>query len=83
LQTSDAGNVVETLYIVLQDSTDNSAVVMHPDLAVTTMDAWQEWSITLTDFPGVNLKAIKKMTIGVGDKAGTEPSGLRQDFLFL
>ncbi len=56
---------------------------MHPDLAVTTMDAWQEWSIALTDFPGVNLKAIKKMTIGVGDKAGTEPSGLRQDFLFL
>jgi len=55
---------------------DNSAVVVYPDHpAPTTIDTWQQWSIDLTEFIGVDPTAIKKMSIGVGDQASTEPGG--------
>jgi hypothetical protein len=71
----DPGNAVEPFYIVLQDSTANSAVVGHTDSSVIAENTWQEWRIALTDFTGVNLKAIKKMSIGVGDRASSQPGG--------
>jgi regulation of enolase protein 1 (concanavalin A-like superfamily) len=66
-----ASNVPEQLYVVLQDSAGSSALVKHPDPAATTIDTWTQWDIPLTQFNGVNLQAIKKMAIGVGDR--TEP----------
>ena len=71
----DLTNDPEPMYVVLQDSADNSAAVMHPDFAATTTDAWQEWSIALKDFTGVDLQSIKKMSIGIGDRASTDPGG--------
>ncbi len=68
-------NAPEQLYVVLQDSTGNSAVVNHPDSAATIIDTWTQWSIPLTDFSGVNLQAVTKMSIGVGDRANTTPGG--------
>ncbi len=72
----DPNNTAELIYVSLQDSSDNSAVVVyteHPD--PTTIDTWQQWSIDLAEFTDVDLTAIKKMSIGVGDQASTEPSG--------
>jgi len=77
-QSQDIGmesNVPEGLYVSLQDSAGNSAVVTHPDPAATIIDTWQEWNIPLADFVGVNMQAIKKMSIGVGDRANTQPGG--------
>jgi len=65
----------EQLYVVLQDSANNSAIVEHPDPAATTIDTWTEWNIPLADFTGVNLQTIKKMSIGVGDKAAPQAGG--------
>jgi hypothetical protein len=63
------------MYVVLEDSTGTSAVVKHPDPAATTLNTWTQWNIPLTDFVGVNLQAIKKMSIGAGDRANTQPGG--------
>jgi regulation of enolase protein 1 (concanavalin A-like superfamily) len=66
-------NTAEQLYVVLQDSAGNSAVVTNPDPAATTVSVYTQWSIPLTDFANVNLQAVTKMSIGVGDRANTQP----------
>ncbi len=68
-------NSTEPLYVSVGDSADNAAVVVHPDPTASAIDAWQEWSIPLADFAGVDLTAITSMTIGVGDPARTDPGG--------
>ena len=75
-QSQDIGiesNIGEPMYIVLEDSAGGSAVVKHPDPAATTIGTWTEWNIPLTEFAGVNLQAVTKMSIGVGDRANTQP----------
>jgi hypothetical protein len=77
-QSQDIGiqsNVAEQLYVLLQDSANNSAVVRHPDPAATTFSTWTEWNIPLTEFTGVNLQSIQKMTIGVGDRDNPQSGG--------
>jgi hypothetical protein len=72
-------NMPAQLYIVLEDSANNLAIVKHPDPATTTIPNWAEWPILLTDFtnvnPSLNLQAIKKMIIGVGEIGSTTPGG--------
>jgi len=75
-QSQDIGiesNIGEPMYIVLEDSAGGSVVVKHPDPAATTIGTWTEWNIPLTEFTGVNLQAVTKMSIGVGDRANTQP----------
>jgi len=75
-QSQDIGiesNIAELLYLVLQDSTGNSATVNHLNPAASTISTWTEWNIPLTDFSsatgtGVNLQSVTKMSIGVGDR---------------
>jgi len=74
-QSQDIGiesNIGEQLYVVLQDSAGNSAVINHPDPAATTIGTWTEWNIPLTEFTGVNLQAVNKLTIGVGDRSNPQ-----------
>jgi hypothetical protein len=75
-QSQDIGiesNIGEPMYIVLEDSAGGSVVVKHPDPSATTIGTWTEWNIPLTEFTGVNLQAVTKMSIGVGDRANTQP----------
>jgi regulation of enolase protein 1 (concanavalin A-like superfamily) len=77
-QSQDIGidsNIAEQFYVVLEDIAGNSAVVNNSDPAATTIDTWTEWNIPLTEFTGVNLQAIKKMAIGVGDRAEPKVGG--------
>jgi hypothetical protein len=74
-QSQDIGiesNIGEQLYVVLQDSAGNSVVVNHPDPATTIIGTWTEWNIPLTEFTGVNLQAVNKLTIGVGDRSNPQ-----------
>ncbi len=68
-------NIPEPMYIVLDDSTGNSAIIKHPDTGISATPSWTELNIPFDDFAGVNMQAIKKMTIGVGDRANTQPGG--------
>jgi hypothetical protein len=71
----DPDNAVEPFYVELQDDAGKSAMTMHPDSSVVTKNNWQELRFTLADFAGVNLKAIKEMSIGVGDRGNAQPGG--------
>jgi len=75
-QSQDIGiesNIPEGLYVMLQDSTGNSAVVRHPDAEATTIGTWTQWNIPLLDFAGVDMQYINKMDIGVGDRDNPPP----------
>jgi len=65
----------EPLYVALEDAVGNNAVIVHPDPSAITIESWQQWSMGLADFVGVDLTAITMMAIGVGDPAATNPRG--------
>ena len=73
----DSNNAVEQLYLALQDAGDNIAVLKHNDPNVLLMNSWQEWNIRLRDFNdmGVNLKGIKKVYTGFGDRDKPQSGG--------
>jgi len=77
-QSQDIGiqsNVAEQLYVALQDSANNIAVVKNTNAAATTLTTYTQWDILLTNFTGVNPQAIKKLSIGVGDRANPKAGG--------
>ncbi len=65
------------LYIAVRDSSNRTAVAVHPDPAAVTSAAWQRWTIDLAELKsaGVNLKAVEKMYVGVGDRSNPQPGG--------
>jgi len=63
------------LYVVLTDSSNKSAVVSYPEPAPVRLARWTEWRIPLADFAGVNAAKIKKISIGLGSRDATAPSG--------
>jgi hypothetical protein len=69
------GNDPDTFYVVLQDSAGKTAVVNNPDTNATVTSEWTQWQIPLSQFAGVNVKAIKKMYIGVGDRKAPTTDG--------
>jgi hypothetical protein len=69
------GNEAEQLYIAVEDSANNVKVINHTDSRATTLDTWQEWNTDLRDITGVNLTAVKKMYIGVGDRDAPQRGG--------
>ena len=71
----DPANAIGPFYVGLEDAAGNRKDIPHPDPAAVTVDEWQQWSIPLANFTGVDLTAIKIMSIGVGDPASTEPGG--------
>jgi hypothetical protein len=68
-------NDAAPLYVAVQDSAGKSKVITHPDAAATTLAAWQQWRIPLSDLTGVKLTAVKKLMIGVGDRANPKQDG--------
>ena len=57
------------LYVTVEDKAGKTKTVLHPDAAATNVSAWTQWRIALSDLAGVNLAAVKKLSVGVGDKA--------------
>jgi len=66
-------NASDGLYLTIQDSTGKTATVVHPT-AVNSAD-WTQWKIPFSSLTGVNLKSVKKLSLGVGSKAGPVKSG--------
>jgi hypothetical protein len=63
------------LYLVVEDSAGKSKVIAHPDAAAVNVTEWTEWKIPLSDLAGVNLAKVKKLYIGVGDRADPAADG--------
>jgi len=73
----DPNNTAEQLYVALEDNAGHVKAVNYPDTVAVQKAAWQEWNIELSQFSGagVNLKAIKKMYIGLGNRASPKAGG--------
>jgi hypothetical protein len=61
-------NDAAPLYIAVEDNTGHIKTLTHPDPAAVQAIDWQKWMIPLSDFQGVNLAGVKKLSIGVGDR---------------
>jgi len=71
----DAENTPQTLYVTLEDSAGHTATVRgaDPDAVVTT--TWQDWQIALSEFGGIGLAKVEKITIGVGNRTSPAAGG--------
>jgi hypothetical protein len=58
------------LYVMVQDSNNRSAVVVHPDANILLSEPWSQWKIPLTAFTGVNMKSVKIVHVGASAKPG-------------
>jgi hypothetical protein len=70
-----AGNGQAPLYVRLEDAAKHVATVAHPDAAIVTAARWTQWRIPLSGFTGVNPAKVKKLSLGVGDKADPKADG--------
>ena len=60
-------NVTQPLFVMLEDAAGNAHAVMYPSVLAPQTKFWREWQVSLQDFEGVDLTAIKKIGIKVGD----------------
>jgi hypothetical protein len=70
-----AANGSIPVYVRLEDASKGTATVVHPDPAFSATTQWTAWKIPLADFTGVNPAKIKKLCLGVGDKADPQAGG--------
>lgn len=77
VETNGAGQ----LYVVVEDSTGKKALVIHTDAAVLTKAVWTEWRIPMSSFTGLNPAKVKKLYVGVGDRANPTPGGFGRLYL--
>jgi regulation of enolase protein 1 (concanavalin A-like superfamily) len=68
-------NDMAPLYVAVEDSAGHVQTLTYPDPAAVQAIDWQKWTIPLSEFNGVNLASVKKMTIGVGDRNKPTPGG--------
>jgi hypothetical protein len=71
----------DRMYIALRDASNHTGVVAYPDVSILTGKTWFEWKIPLADFSGVNLVTVRKMFIGVGDRANPAKGGAGSLFI--
>jgi hypothetical protein len=69
------GNSPDSFYIAVEDTGGSVGVMTHPDVDAVLYDTYQRWTIDLDGLTGVNLRAVKKMYIGVGDRDDPQPDG--------
>ena len=75
-------NGADRMYVAVQDSAGKTVLVKHPDGANAVLaDQWTQWKIPLSQLSSINLKAVKKVTIGVGDRAGSKAGGAGMLFI--
>jgi hypothetical protein len=73
--TQPEGNAPEPLYIALEDTSGNVAVVTNPDDGATARPGWNAWVIPYSELGGVDLGRITTMFIGVGDRDNPRTGG--------
>ncbi len=75
------GNDPAPLYVVVEDSAGKAAVSVNPDPQAVLTTEWTRWNIPLSDLTGVNLAAVRKLSVGVGDKANPQAGGIGRIYL--
>jgi hypothetical protein len=76
-------NVAQPLYVRVEDAAGQKVTVPHPFNYAVQSEPWRSWDIALADFAGVDLAAVKKLTIGTGSGVDSgQPSG-DEDTLYI
>jgi hypothetical protein len=73
----DLMNMPDPLYVGIEDSTGRMAAVVHADAKAAMARQWRKWHIDLAEVQaaGVDLAAVRRMVIGVGDRNNPNPGG--------
>jgi regulation of enolase protein 1 (concanavalin A-like superfamily) len=61
------------LYVTVQDSAGKTATAVNAAAAISA--EWTQWKIPFSSLTGVNLKAVKKLYIGAGNKTSPVKGG--------
>jgi hypothetical protein len=69
------GNDPETLYLAVEDTAGNVAVVTHPDPDAAVTTQWQAWQIPFSDLAGVDMTRVAVLYIGLGDRDNPAAGG--------
>ena len=75
--SSSPHNVPAGLYVAVTDNAGKTKLQTNADPAATNAITWTQWTIPLSDLTAAGLKttAIKKITIGVGNKTSPAAGG--------
>lgn len=68
-------NSAAPVYVAIEDASKKRFDVAYPDQSLVTAAKWTEWKIPLSSFTGVNLGKVRKLYIGVGDRANPAKGG--------
>ena len=69
------GNDADTLYVTITDAAGNVVVVPHKgDVGDIRSEQWQPMAVYLDELSGVDLSAVKQLSLGVGDPKGVTAS---------
>jgi hypothetical protein len=72
-QDPQPANSPADLYVVVQDSAGKTATATNATLVTT--GTWTQWKIPYSTLSGVNLSKVKKLFLGVGNRAKPTPGG--------
>jgi hypothetical protein len=67
-------NDPEQMYVGLKDAFGTTAFVTHDDPNAAGSTSWQNWTIDLAEFSGVDLRFVKKLCIGLGERGSVPPA---------
>jgi hypothetical protein len=61
-------NAEQLIYVTLEDAAGNLATVAHPFTYAVQSETWRNWTpMALSEFTGVDVSAVKRLTLGIGD----------------
>ena len=66
-----SANTADRMFVAL----NGTSVVYHDDASATQMTGWNQWTIDLQAFAGVNLSNVNTITIGIGTKGSPAAGG--------
>jgi len=75
MTVEQVANDPDSLYIAVEDHTDQVVVVEYPDPAATQIGEWTRWDIPLSHFDSLDLGNVQKFHIGVGDRDNAKSGG--------
>ncbi len=78
-------NVEQPMYVRVEDAAGKQATVTHPATYAVQSEPWRTWDIALSEISkaGVDLKSIKKLTIGVGNGTTSGQADKDVDMLYV
>ncbi len=78
-------NVEQPMSLLIEDAAGEVATVVHPYLYAVQTKFWRQWEIDLSTIEGIDLTAIKKITIKMGDgtNSGQSTDDKDRDEIFI